>query len=116
MADLDALLEQSSRTFALTIPFLPEPTRREVTVAYLLFRIADTLEDGEAWSTPQRLDALRTFDQLLNAAPPRAELGQFLQSLQATPPTVHAAYRELLAETLAVSHALDALPPKAREV
>ncbi len=43
---LEELLIKTSRTFALSIPLLPEPTRREVTVAYLLFRIADTLEDG----------------------------------------------------------------------
>ncbi|HZD06425.1 MAG TPA: squalene/phytoene synthase family protein, partial [Longimicrobiales bacterium] len=45
MADLGRLLDRTSRTFALNIPLLPQPTRREVTVAYLLFRIADTFED-----------------------------------------------------------------------
>jgi len=34
-----------SRTFALTIPQLPEPLRQVVTTAYLLCRIADTIED-----------------------------------------------------------------------
>ena len=34
-----------SRTFALTIPQLPEPLREVVTNAYLLCRIADTIED-----------------------------------------------------------------------
>ena len=43
---MDHLLEKTSRTFALTVPLLPEPTRCEVTVAYLLFRVADTLEDA----------------------------------------------------------------------
>ena len=41
---LDQLLVETSRTFALAIPLLPEPTRRTVSVAYLLFRAADTLE------------------------------------------------------------------------
>ena len=36
MADLALLLEKTSRTFALSIPLLPEPTRREVMIAYLL--------------------------------------------------------------------------------
>ena len=45
---LDDLLEKTSRTFALSIPVLPEPTRREVMIAYLLFRIADTFEDAVA--------------------------------------------------------------------
>ncbi len=42
--NLDDLLFKTSRTFALAIPLLPEPTGRAVSVAYLLFRIADTLK------------------------------------------------------------------------
>ncbi|AFE08434.1 Phytoene synthase [Corallococcus coralloides DSM 2259] len=38
-------LPRVSRTFALNIPLLPEPLDLAVTVAYLLCRIADTLED-----------------------------------------------------------------------
>src|SRR5580658_3414801 len=49
MADVDRLLLHTSRTFALAIPQLPEPLRREVGVAYLLFRIADTFEDATRW-------------------------------------------------------------------
>ena len=39
------MLPQVSRTFALTIPQLPAPLRDTVTNAYLLCRIADTVED-----------------------------------------------------------------------
>ena len=39
---LHALLQKTSRTFALTIPMLPQPLRTEIGVAYLLFRIIDT--------------------------------------------------------------------------
>ncbi len=35
MTDLADLLEKTSRTFALSIPVLPEPTRREVMIASL---------------------------------------------------------------------------------
>jgi farnesyl-diphosphate farnesyltransferase len=66
MADLDDLLIKTSRTFALTIPLLPEPTRREVTVAYLLFRIADTFEDASHWPRQDRIDALRRFAGFLD--------------------------------------------------
>ena len=55
---LDHLLQTSSRTFALTIPLLNEPTRREVTVAYLLFRVADSLEDSTRWPRPRKLEEL----------------------------------------------------------
>ncbi len=69
MADLDnhldGLLEKTSRTFALSIPLLPEPTRRQVSIAYLLFRIADTFEDAELWSPEERKKALADFSELL---------------------------------------------------
>ncbi|HYW34455.1 MAG TPA: phytoene/squalene synthase family protein [Balneolaceae bacterium] len=39
------LLENVSRTFALTIPELPDPLIRVVSNAYLLCRIVDTVED-----------------------------------------------------------------------
>ena len=67
MANLEQMLEETSRTFALCIPLLPTPTRREVTVAYLLFRIADTFEDAASWSRARKLEALQEFAQLLNA-------------------------------------------------
>src|SRR3984957_5964332 len=41
----DRVLPQVSRTFALTIPQLPPALRCAVTNAYLLCRIADTIED-----------------------------------------------------------------------
>lgn len=43
-----------SRTFALTIPQLPDPLRRVVTNAYLLCRIADTIEDESALTVEQK--------------------------------------------------------------
>src|SRR5207247_4908776 len=57
----------SSDLFALAIPELPEPLRREVGVAYLLFRIADTFEDATRWPRADRLAALAAFDRLLGA-------------------------------------------------
>ena len=44
----DQILPHVSRTFALTIPQLPMPLRTAVTNAYLLCRIADTIEDEPA--------------------------------------------------------------------
>ncbi len=46
----DAILQKVSRTFALTIPQLPESLRCVVTNAYLLCRIADTIEDESTLS------------------------------------------------------------------
>ncbi|MGE5413115.1 MAG: squalene/phytoene synthase family protein, partial [Syntrophomonadaceae bacterium] len=65
MPRLEDLLEKTSRTFALSIPVLPEPTRREVTLSYLLFRIADTFEDASHWTPEARIAALDAFEALL---------------------------------------------------
>lgn len=115
MADLDALLVKTSRTFALAIPLLPEPCRQEVTLAYLLFRIADTFEDAAAWPKGQRLEALCEFVEILNSrdvARSRERTAQWLK----TKPIDHDGYLELLAETPAVIAALDALEPRARAI
>ncbi|EQD61224.1 Squalene/phytoene synthase, partial [mine drainage metagenome] len=50
----DAILPQVSRTFALTIPALPPMLRRAVANAYLLCRIADTIEDDPALSAESK--------------------------------------------------------------
>ena len=47
----ERILVGVSRTFALTIPQLPEGLREAVTNAYLLCRIADTIEDDPLLDT-----------------------------------------------------------------
>jgi farnesyl-diphosphate farnesyltransferase len=115
MSSLDLLLEKTSRTFALAIPFLPEPTREEVTVAYLLFRIADTLEDAELWPKDKRIAALGTFSRLLEE--PTTEQAELLSSAwREDPPSDNADYMELMAETPRVMDALATLTPAARKL
>lgn len=55
------ILPQVSRTFALTIPELPEPLRLAVANAYLLCRIADTIEDEVSLSSGQKQAAHETL-------------------------------------------------------
>ncbi len=115
LLDLDDLLEKTSRTFALAIPLLPEPTRREVTVAYLLFRIADTFEDAAAWPAARRIEALGRFAGLVER--PAADAAEELAASWAGDlPSEHAGYLELLAEAPAVLAAFRALSPAARAV
>jgi farnesyl-diphosphate farnesyltransferase len=57
----DQILPHVSRTFALTIPQLPAALRIAVTNAYLLCRIADTIEDEPALSPPETLAFLQRF-------------------------------------------------------
>src|SRR5271154_6658572 len=57
----DQILPHVSRTFALTIPQLPAGLRTAVTSAYLLCRIADTIEDEPALLPPETLAFLQRF-------------------------------------------------------
>ncbi|MDR3443845.1 MULTISPECIES: phytoene/squalene synthase family protein [unclassified Dyella] len=50
----EAILPKVSRTFALTIPQLPPALRDVVANAYLLCRIADTIEDEPAFTAEEK--------------------------------------------------------------
>ena len=73
-----------SRTFALTIPQLPAALRDVVGNAYLLCRIADTIEDEPTLSTGQKQAFAERFVEVVagrEAAEPLArELGAGLSS------------------------------------
>lgn len=55
------ILPHVSRTFALTVPQLPPPLGDIVSNAYLLCRIADTIEDDPALSGPDKSGAHEEF-------------------------------------------------------
>jgi farnesyl-diphosphate farnesyltransferase len=113
MVSLEDLLEKTSRTFALSIPVLPEPTYREVMLAYLLFRIADTFEDAAHWPAARRMEALRELEDLLASDGARSEelAGRWL----AFDPAHHEGYRQLIAEVPFVLREFFALRPEAVE-
>ncbi len=94
MIDMDVLLQKTSRTFALAIPLLPEPTRHQVSLAYLLFRIADTFEDATRWPAPRRTETLRRFVELLDLPPAEAE--PLAAECASDPPLAHPGYQELV--------------------
>lgn len=60
-----ALLEGVSRTFALTIPQLPENLCRSVANAYLLCRIVDTIEDEVSLSPEQKTSFCHGFIEVV---------------------------------------------------
>jgi farnesyl-diphosphate farnesyltransferase len=115
VADLDDLLTKTSRTFALSIPPLPEPVRRQVTVAYLLFRLIDTVEDASQWPKQTRVAALEAFRRLLPSGS-EAEAEQLSRQWLEGGITSHAGYRELVAEIPAVLSESRALDDAARSV
>jgi len=113
MANLDELLEKTSRTFALSIPMLPEPTRRHVALAYLLFRVADTFEDAARWPQAARIAAL---DELAGLLASRGGERRAAARWLADAPVSHEGYLELLRETPSVMDAYWEVPEAARAV
>lgn len=107
------LLVESSRTFALNIPLLSEPARTQATLAYLILRIADTLEDGERWSAERRIEELMAFARLL-AVPAAEDVAEFRARVLADPPTAQKSYVRLLERSPEVLAAFGALPVGAR--
>jgi farnesyl-diphosphate farnesyltransferase len=111
---VEELLAMSSRTFALTIPLLPEPTRLEVTLAYLLFRVADTLEDATHWTPSRKKLELDDFAALLEL-PVGAQRDAMTETMAARwredPPLDQAGYLELLGELPFVMRAAATLHP-----
>src|ERR1700736_6195421 len=94
------MLPHVSRTFALTVPVLPRPLSAPVCCAYLLCRIADTIEDRQDLSPSGRL---KLYDQLCQAFDREVDFGSLwppvedrhLQDLMVGLPQVMAAWRSL---------------------
>ena len=68
LAFQDDILQGVSRTFALTIPQLPDALERVVGNAYLLCRIADTIEDDKHLSYADKRHFSERFIRVVGAA------------------------------------------------
>src|SRR3974390_356427 len=73
------ILPHVSRTFALTIPQLPPALSVPVTSAYLLCRIADTIEDEPALSASETLGFLQRFSAVVAGTADPAALARDLE-------------------------------------
>ena len=84
LAYQEEILQGVSRTFALTIPQLPDPLREVVGNAYLLCRITDTIEDEPSLPVPQKQAFSERFVEIVcgraEAEPFAADLGALLSS------------------------------------
>ena len=81
----DHILQGVSRTFALTIPQLPSALRSAVSNAYLLCRIADTIEDEPALSAGQKRYFSDQFIQVVAAeAAPETFTAEFYPLLSSS--------------------------------
>jgi len=75
------ILQHVSRTFALTIPQLPADLRRVVSNAYLLCRIADTVEDDNAVDSEQTRRLAELFGQVVAGNVPAKQFSEELYPL-----------------------------------
>jgi farnesyl-diphosphate farnesyltransferase len=80
-----------SRTFALSIEQLPGILREAVTVAYLLFRVADSIEDHDQLEPGAKARLLRLWASVLNGRAPVAGLTAELAELDGSDPEIHVA-------------------------
>jgi farnesyl-diphosphate farnesyltransferase len=111
---LQPLLHKTSRTFALSIPLLPEPLRTQVATAYLLFRIIDTFEDATRWDAARRVKELALVVRLMESDDAH-RLDQMTAQWLVDPPVDNPAYLELLAAAPEVMGWCRLLAPAARE-
>ena len=65
------LLQETSRSFYLTLRVLPARVRPQIGLAYLLARTTDTIADTEFVPLEQRLDALQTLRERILGQTPR---------------------------------------------
>ena len=77
------MLEKTSRTFALNIQVLPPGLRRQVLLAYLFCRMADTLEDDGDLEESVKIRLLESFRGLF---PPRTDSLARLEAFRADLP------------------------------
>ena len=112
---LQDLLVKTSRTFALAIPLLGEPTETEVGLAYLLFRVADTVEDASSWSRAERTAGLADFAALMGS-PDLSRARTLAEDWNRREVTDHAGYRELIDFLPELIEATVALPDSARAI
>jgi farnesyl-diphosphate farnesyltransferase len=106
----NAVLPEVSRTFAISIRFLPGMLGRSVLTAYLLCRIADTIEDDGAASPERKAALLDGFLHCLDDAAAADAFPAQVQDIQG-----ETAHVDLLRHTDLVCVLFRSLPEKSRD-
>ena len=112
---IEQLLQATSRTFALSIPMLPQPLNHEITLAYLVFRIADTMEDADYLDRDTRQQALCQFCEVLDDLRPET-VESWTQQWSGQRVTANDDYARLLQETPQVLGQVRELPSSRRAI
>lgn len=103
------ILQHVSRTFALTIPQLPESLCKVVANAYLLCRIADTIEDDKSMSADLKREYAERFIAVVKGSDGAEAFAEALFPLLS--PTATEAEHDLIANTapvIRITHAFNA--------
>jgi farnesyl-diphosphate farnesyltransferase len=104
------MLEKVSRTFALSIRYLPKALRQPVGLSYLLYRVSDCLEDHVDMLAERKIKLLEEWNCVLQGKQPAQIFVNELSDLDQQDPEVYVAQRapDLIA-------ALDDIAPELRE-
>ena len=84
-----------SRTFALCIRLLPPKLERSVRIAYLLCRVADTIEDEEGLPLEEKRELLRQFGDAVSRAASLTPAGAIVPLLRTAFPETGTAEHNL---------------------
>ena len=85
------MLRNVSRTFAISIEQLPAGLSKAVTIAYLLFRVSDCLEDTDELERDRKAELLRLWAKVLDGSTPVAALTEAVANLDENDPEVYVA-------------------------
>ena len=83
------MLRNVSRTFAISIEQLPAGLRDAVTIAYLMFRVSDCLEDTHELEAKRKAELLRLWAQVLENGTPVTSLTSAVSQLDESDPEVY---------------------------
>lgn len=103
------IVDDVSRTFALTISELEEPLAREICVGYLLCRVADTIEDDDRIPPAEQAELLGLYHDVLD--PDTTDvLPEFMERVDEWIPAETDPDWTVVAETPRLLETFDALP------
>jgi len=105
------MLRNVSRTFSLSIEKLPSVLRDTITIAYLLFRIADCIEDHSTIDSDRKTYLLRLWSDILTGDRPPHDLTVQLKDLDDKDPEVYVA-----CHADSVIAYLDTIPGQLRDI
>ncbi len=116
MQDCKTLLKSVSRSFYLSMAFLPREIREAVSTAYMMARAADTVADTALAPLPFRLDTLQLMDACVTGQTSSVERNECIARIKnlLAPHVDHDGERSLLQRYDSCCAALEQLPTAQR--